>query len=368
MLNLDLINKFRSMVNANSFTFFSYRKKLNKNHWNCICSAMDWITVSIEYLMEHPFSKRHDLNSIEIYAFISSVDILVEAVQQLHRVIFSTKVPPYKNDKDCFPNNPFNQTDLTFFKTIRACFGAHSVNLSEPGEENKTDKKRFASWSGCHFGEKSFSVILYSNQIKGEDISLSIDHNQILAFAEKHYNHLNVLIDELKRQHDAFCKEMRNVPFVWGTDPLSRLEILKRENEARMDNAYYRDLIDYLTLIFSTPVSCKENFDLIEKYHAALIKVIEKIEINLQKMTIEDFDFDDILYPTTKNLPDGWHYYVEKLSDYVFGNGYPPDIWLDQLKKIFNGLFEFKFNNYKELYVLIEAAIYSLSLDEKNDS
>ncbi|MBQ7014745.1 MAG: hypothetical protein IJN12_01345, partial [Clostridia bacterium] len=64
----------------------------------------------------------------------------------------------------------------------------------------------------------------------------------------------------------------------------------------------------------------------------------------------------------------GWHYYVEKLSDYVFGNGYPPDIWLDQLKKIFNGLFEFKFNNYKELYVLIEATIYSLSLDEKNDS
>ena len=69
MLNLDLINEFRGMVNANSFTFFSYRKKLNKNQWNCICSAMDWIEVSIEYLIKHPFSKRYDLNSIEIYAF-----------------------------------------------------------------------------------------------------------------------------------------------------------------------------------------------------------------------------------------------------------------------------------------------------------
>lgn len=364
MFNLNLINKFRGMVNANSFTFFSYRKKLNKNQWNCICSAMDWIEVSIEYLIKHPFSKRYDLNSIEIYAFISSVDILVEAIQQLHRVIFSSNNPPYQYDNDCFPNNLFNQTDLTFFKTIRACFGAHSVNLSEPGKENEKDKKRFASWSGCHFGEKSFSVILYSNQINGEDIFLSVDHNQILAFAEKHYNYLNVLMDELKRQHNVFCEEMRKTPFVCGTDPLSRLEILKRENEIRMDNDYYRDLINYLTIIFNVSISCEENFELIEKYHAALIKVIDKLEINLQEMMIEDLELDDILYPTTKNLPDGWYYYVEKLSEYVFGNGYPPDIWLDKLKEIFNGLFEFKFKNYTELYVLIEAAIYDLSLDE----
>ena len=70
-----------------------------------------------------------------MYSYISSVDIIVEAVQQLHRVIFSTAEQLFSKDTDCFPQNKFNKNDLDYFKTIRSCFGAHPVNLDEPGNE-----------------------------------------------------------------------------------------------------------------------------------------------------------------------------------------------------------------------------------------
>lgn len=88
MLELGLINEFRGVVNENNFTYFRYSNYRDKNQWNCICSAMDWITVAVEHLADYPRKRTGNLGSIEMYSYISSVDIIVEAVQQLHRVIF----------------------------------------------------------------------------------------------------------------------------------------------------------------------------------------------------------------------------------------------------------------------------------------
>lgn len=132
MLELCLINEFREVVNKNNFTYFRYSNNRNKNQWNCICSAMDWITVAVEHLADYPKKRAGNLGSIEMYSYISSVDIIVEAVQQLHRVILSTAEQLFSKDTDCFPQNKFNKNDLDYFKTIRSCFGAHPVNLDEP--------------------------------------------------------------------------------------------------------------------------------------------------------------------------------------------------------------------------------------------
>ena len=45
-----LIRKFRERVDKNDFVLHVYKNIDGKNKWNCICSAMDWISVSVHYL------------------------------------------------------------------------------------------------------------------------------------------------------------------------------------------------------------------------------------------------------------------------------------------------------------------------------
>lgn len=364
-MELRLINEFREVVNENNFTYFRYSNNRDKNQWNCICSAMDWITVAVEHLAGYSRKRACDLGSIEMYSYIASVDIIVEAVQQLHRVIFSTSEQLFSKDTDCFPQNKFNKNDLDYFKTIRSCFGAHPVNLDEPGKEQDRSMRRFASWSGGNFGDGDFSVILYSNQIGGNDIFLSIDMNQVLTFAQKYYSYLQVLTHELKQQYVTFCAEMKFKRFCYSGDVLSRLHTLRTECKSRLNNDYYRTAIDELILIFETSITCKNNREMVASYYVALESLINEIYHNLQEMNLVDLEYDDLLYPVSDKLPNGWGYWREKLSEHVFGNGYPPEVWINRIENIFGDLFELTYSNYNELFVLVQASVYRLSLDKK---
>lgn len=363
MLDIKLIEEFRGVTHERWFALFIYSNKHNKNQWACICSAMDWITVAIEHLKKYPENKVRDMGSMEMFSYIASVDVIVEAVQQLHRVIFSTDKQLFGKDKDCFRGNKFNQTDLEYFKTIRSCFGAHPVNLEEPGEEGNKEKRRFASWSGGHFGEKDFTVILYSNQVGEKDIHLSIDMKQVFAFAQKHYDYLNVLMDELRKQYEEFQAEQKGRHFLCEGDALTRLYILKDESVKRLNNDYYRMTIDELILIFETPITCEKNKELVEEYRDALENLIDEIYHNLQEMKFVDLEYGWLLdADRAEGLPDGWGYWYEKLSSYVFGSGYETEFWRGRIESIFGKYFELSYQSYTELYVLVNAAIYHLSI------
>lgn len=366
MLDIDLINQFRDVVNENDFTFFKYSKNQNKNHWNCICSAMDWITVAVQHLNGCPMNRVRELGSIEMYSYIASCDIIVEAIQQLHRVIFSTPALIFEKDCDCFPDNEFNQTDLVYFKTIRSCFGAHPVNLNEPGSEENRSMRRFASWSGASWTQGDFSVILYSNQLDGTDIYLSIHLKQILSFTQKYYNHLHDLGDELRQQYTAFCLEMKKRRFTLNGDALTQIKILQEESKLRLNNTYYRNTLDELLLIFSTPISAHQNAEIVADYRKALTVLIDEIYHNLQEMSLGDLENDSLLYLSPDGLPDGWGYWFEKLSESVSGSGYPSYFWLDSIKKIFADHFIFEYESNQELYVLVQSTLYRLTKQQGN--
>lgn len=100
----NLINNFRERVNENYFVLHIYKNVNGKNKWNCICSAMDWISVSVHYLCS-------------------------ERVLHLSKDENMTTNIPFTEEKKIFCNNQFSMDDNNFFKTVRACFGAHPVNL-----------------------------------------------------------------------------------------------------------------------------------------------------------------------------------------------------------------------------------------------
>jgi len=95
MEDLELINKFREKVSSNDFVYFKFSNVNGRNQWSCICSAMDWITVAIEYIADVRSGKRSYQQSMEMYAYISSIDVVWEAIQQIHRVLFQTKRIPF---------------------------------------------------------------------------------------------------------------------------------------------------------------------------------------------------------------------------------------------------------------------------------
>ena len=52
----EKISDFRDLVNSNSnFVYKKYSDNNGKNHWNLICSCMDWISVSISFLQNPCF-------------------------------------------------------------------------------------------------------------------------------------------------------------------------------------------------------------------------------------------------------------------------------------------------------------------------
>jgi len=361
MLDLKLITDFRDKVNGNlSWCFFKYRNNNNKNQWNCICSAIDWIEVSANYISSHNIFSLGVDQGIELYAFLSSVDIVVEAVEQLHRVIFAESKKVFADDNDCFPDNAFGLNDRDYFKELRACFGAHPVRLNDPEEPDNKNAKRFASWSS-RVGTGDYSVILYSNRVDGENINLGIEFKQLVKFLNKYYSHLTLLTNALDLQYNGFCREKKRERFDCSGTPLEKLETLRNESKKRLNNDYYNYVIDSLIRVFRVQITNKQNLSLIQEYRNDLLPVIDEIYDNLQSMTIVDLTQYGNEIHNDLPLPNGWGYFVGKLTDAIHGDGYPTSVWLPSLKRIFEDKFTFKYGSLEELYVLIQATLHYLT-------
>lgn len=357
MINTQLINDFRNKVNKNDWVFFKYRRNKDKNQWNCICSAMDWIEMTANHIAKHPL-KRGESDGIAVLTFIMCIDIIVEAIEQLHRVFFSEDTRIFENDNDCFPNNIFHFNDRKYFKHIRSCFGAHPVNIDDTDFPGDKTFRRFASWSGS-FLTGDCSVLLYSNIIDKDNISLNIYFDQLQLFAEKYYNYLTVLEKEITDQYNSFCQMKKQEVIICTGDPLTKLSILLEESKKRLDNSYYQSCIEQLIVIYQTPISCKQNLPLVEQYRCFLLQFIDRIQNELQKMTFGNIDFDE--YDPSIPLPNGWGYYYEKIVGSAFGNDKSLFIWENKIHDIFSPFFVTEYKSPQELYVLATAAIHQLS-------
>lgn len=95
-INPKLIKDFREKVNED-FVFEKYKNVNGKNHWNIICSCMDWIDVAVSFIQDYGSdTKNIDVLSMDTYSYISSIDIIHEAVTQLHRVFIPNQSIPFK--------------------------------------------------------------------------------------------------------------------------------------------------------------------------------------------------------------------------------------------------------------------------------
>lgn len=365
-MNKELSIRLRNKVNESKFIFSQYRNIKNKNKWNCICSAMDWIDVgvsNIELIREEFVNAKKLEKSIRFYNYITCIDMIWEAIQQLYRVLFNTKSIPLKKERLDFKNNIFDQDDNQYFKTIRACFGEHSVNLYGFGKENE---RKFSSWSFDRGNKDEFCVYLYSNILDNNSELLSVNINEIDTFFERRYNYLDILIEQIEQIDENYTTYFNEMGIEKVDNPLEQIEILIKENRRRTCSYGYESILNHIKNFFDTSFISIKNKKKIEDFKKKLIIDIQEIRISMEKLSDIPLVVENLVFPPKGPYINQWRYEFIKLYEYIFCGGnkfFCEKIIVEPLKKYV----EFEYNTYKELYWLVIIALNIAQDDLKYD-
>lgn len=357
-MDKNLIRSFRNKINEKELILHIFRNRWGKNKWSIICSAMDWIEVSLDGIDVSSLSRENDNRaSIKMITFLSCIDIMWEAIQQLHRVLVDNRSIPYKEDFSVFNESV---PDNIFFKTIRACFAAHPINLNGVYPDDEKDEKWYASWSGGTFSNKDFSVILYSNNAEKESRFFDVSFIEIYQFAEKRYKYLKDLMKQVDSIIAEYLESYRLKTIPVGNDELETIEILLAENKKRFDSDYFDYELKKIRMAFEVePYPTNHNKRVMGIYRDALKFELSEISQKLQSMELEDLE-----YQINNEMPSELLYSFSKLSDAVWQGQYCMlfDYIMEKLKTVFTGIIDFDDNmSQEEVYVLACAGAYVIN-------
>lgn len=362
MVTRELIDTFRERVNKNNYIFNKYRNIDGKNKWNCICSCMDWISVAVSYLSEHPIpiqKANDDLTSVNVYTYISCVDMVFEAIKQLYRVLVSEKGQPFENESTIFTENEYCKNDNDYFKLIRSCFGAHPVNLNDYFTSGEAKERRFASWSGGHFSRRDYGVVLYSNRLDIPNIFFDISFSEVDSFLVRTYSYLNELIRLIDEDEEETKRRLRKKTIRVDANPVNQLEILEAENKARYNNDYYQYIINELKLIFGTQISNPDNLIKVNQYRNILKPIIDQLRSVLQEMELDEVKAYEESNHHGRALPHSVSNGLSELSECIYSDSFTYPIFLPSLiRYISPAVIITGDETEEELYVLAKTAFY----------
>lgn len=196
MIYSEIVDRFRKKVNEyNDEIHEKYSDIGGKDLWGCICSAMDWMNVATRYIdYKIQYSDNIDILCMEAYTHISAIDLIWEAIIQLHRVFIDKKTIPFSGDNHVFRDDRLSKDDNEYFKHIRAVFGAHPVNLND-------DTKRFAAWPTIDvYRDYDFAVTMYSIDVGKDYIVFGFRFKELEQFLDTRMEYLDVITKQIDKQ------------------------------------------------------------------------------------------------------------------------------------------------------------------------
>ncbi|WP_147405431.1 hypothetical protein [Orbus hercynius] len=307
---------------------------------------MDWITVAVNYINEFPpLSKNINVKCMQIYSYISSIDIIYEGVKQLHRSINDSKnrKSPFENENQIFKSG----CDDKYFKEIRARFGAHPVNL-----DGQSGEKLYASWPyEDRFGDYDLKIRLYSNLVEKEDTTFKIKLSELNEYLIVRYNYLEILIEKLNDQYQQFCCEQINREIETSDNINQQLQILLKESKLRIFEEYTH-IIETLIIIFNTTTGIESLKIEEENFKIYLFPLINEIRNNLQNMSLADLN-NNIRLQSNK-LNKEFSYELPKLNIWIFTDNGDPlvEFYLKRLNEYSNFKYQFDVKNNKKVILL----------------
>jgi hypothetical protein len=320
VLDSSLLENFKQAVSDHDdFLINTYSNYNGKNLWSLICSAKDWLSVSVNGLPYIDLNHSHDdVRSLNVLQLITTYDIVLQSIEQLHRV-FEMDYPLKKDDSVFNASVP----DDAYFAQIRACFGAHPVDLRSADGTKSTDKY-FASWSSdvsSFGGNGDYSVHLYSNNPDvDQPIRFSMSFAKIHEFTVNRYSLLSNVINVIERKNGIFVEEQRRREIGRSSDVVEQLQILLKENSTRIreSDGYHHD-IETLIELFTAPQDFPEQErQEVAKYLKTLHPLVDELYEAFQSMTFgEDGMAHEHLLHSRSHRFKGLHYDLEKVFEYL---------------------------------------------------
>jgi len=362
-LDPEVISEFRDAVNSNDSFVCNYFKNRNgKNHWNAICSCMDWISVTVRYINNYPeISKDMDVKAMQIYSLISSIDIIHESLTQLHRVIVDGNMKnwPFKGRSQIFNNKVKHLShcdDDDYFREIRAIFGAHPTALK--GEQGE---RMFASWPHDHsFQGEDFTVNLYSNIPDKKDIHFGIYIKELLEYAKERYEYLFELERLLSLLFQKYCLELETKVIPQTHNTLDEIRLLSEENEERLGSDYYHGILWELDILFSAELSEPHLKSEEQEYKDELLQLVNEIRKNIQSMNMVDLEYDYLL---PGSLPKNHlQYDISKVLTSISNDRYDPllRMYVKNFNEYSNNHYDFKLSeSINVIYLKLKLMIYA---------
>ncbi len=321
ILDSSLLEKFKQAVSDyDDFLINTYSNYNGKNLWSLICSAKDWLSVSVNGLPYIDLTDSHDdIRSLNVLQLITTYDIVLQSIEQLYRV-FEMEHPLKKDD------SVFNAAvlDDAYFAQIRACFGAHPVDIRS-ADGSKSTEKYFASWSSDVSSgirdDGDYSVYLYSNNPDMvEPIRFSMSFTKIHEYTIKRYSLLSNVISVIEKKYGMFIEEQRQREIRYNSDVVEQLQILLKENGIRIreHDGYHHD-IQTLIELFTAPQDFPEQErQEVAQYLNLLHVLVDELYEAFQSMKFgEDGMANGHLLHSRSSEFEGLHYDLEKVFEYL---------------------------------------------------
>ncbi|MHA6481657.1 hypothetical protein ACX1C1_07110 [Paenibacillus sp. strain BS8-2] len=321
ILGSSLLDQFKQAVSDHDdYLINSYSNYNGKNLWSLICSAKDWLSVSVNGLPYIDLNHSDDdVRSLNVLQLITTYDLVLQSIEQLYRV-FEMEHPLKKDD------SVFNAAvpDDAYFAQIRACFGAHPVDLrSADGTmpDRKSTDKYFASWSSDVGGEGDYTVYLYSNNPDVvQPIRFSMSFAKIHEYTVMRYSLLSNVVSVIEKKKGIFFEEQRQREIEATLDVVDQLKVLLKENSIRIgDGEGYHHDIQTLIELFTAPQDFPEQErQEVAKYLKSLHVLVDGLFEAFQTMTFgEDGMAHGHLLHSRSPKFKGLHYDLEKVFEYL---------------------------------------------------
>lgn len=298
---------------------------------------------------------------LKFYQYICCIDMVWESICQLHRVFINPKTLPFANQSNIFQRKLFDKDDNNYFKEIRACFGAHSVNLNSKQEFGL----KFASWS-IHDGTPTeMSVLLYSNIPNDEFKKVTVTVGELKSFYETRCQYIQQIIDAIENIAFEHKKRMQNSIIPKSNDAIEQIAILKDASQQRFGGGILVEELEQIELFLTTNFSCEKNETAIEAFRQKVILGIGEIYDCFQNMNIDcNLKIEKLLFPQYKPYDNCFEYeFANLFSKSIFKTWKVYDA--NSIKKPLEEYIYFEYKTEEELYWLTVIALNSAQHDLK---
>lgn len=395
-LNKQICRDLRSAINRETHLSITkplvHKKEQKLTAWDRICSIMDRLDDTVEYLNNLKLNTgKYQQSAFDFYDFMNNVSVVLDCIGELAKQFdFDMK----SADRSSFVFNKRGKddqgTDKLYFEYLRSICSVHPIDTShhERYQSNVYECCPFVTWQKDFIGATTDSdlfALIYTSQI-GENKHLYIKISEIFNYIEQKYNLIPQIILKVEEYHENIKNNFRERLIISEREFSSYIDYLNNiiiESKKRIDDDSI-SILEYVKRLHQLEITNTDNQELYEKYCAAFRYAISFQQNALQSMSYDGYENSGIKFPdehietcllneiyylrNSSELKNKYHYNFEKINYLSYDSGEDNQQWaITMIEKAMPFLGRFvNFNDAEsnfELYVLVQLAEYQDCLE-----